>query len=244
MVVTGHRSHPQSLRTNGGRQAIMTEDVPKGWPAPSADHMTRSRAAAIAVLRDMEAARDRLGSFYDPMGNYSGLTFANAAPVVPDEINAADLYAVALLELEIRPAAARRVLGRTFAPELGAIPTDLHLHQADAAALVSGEALYKAVWRALRNPNVEKSDPWVMASKLCARKRPALMPVRDHDVRALLGLADVRDRRISWQIYRHLMQDTEIFGLVMEARGDIPDTPLRILDAVLWTRTDEDRRSL
>jgi len=31
------------------------------------------------------------------------------------------------------------------------------------------------------------ADPWVTTSKLCARKRPALFPVRDKPVRDLLA---------------------------------------------------------
>lgn len=54
------------------------------------------------------------------------------------------------------------------------------------------------------------SDPWVTASKLYARKRPALFPVRDKLVRDLLDLTRHTNYEVDWQIFRAIMADSDI----------------------------------
>jgi hypothetical protein len=49
------------------------------------------------------------------------------------------------------------------------------------------EAVYSPVKQALGNPEVKRTNPWVTASKLCARKRPHLFPVREKVVCTLLS---------------------------------------------------------
>jgi hypothetical protein len=106
--------------------------------------------------------------------------------------------------------------------------------------------LYLVVKQALREPRVRRSDPWVTASKLCARKRPRLLPVRDHAVRQMLGIRPPYDHRLDWKIYRELVRDDEIADLLLAATAtartpsgtpvQISDPPLRILDVALWTK--------
>ena len=44
------------------------------------------------------------------------------------------------------------------------------------------EQLYEAIKQALSANTLKNPNAWVTASKLCARKRPDLFPVRDKEV--------------------------------------------------------------
>ena len=88
-------------------------------------------------------------------------------------------------------------------------------------------------------------NPWVSASKLCARKRPECFPVRDN--RVTVKRLDIgKHWRTDWQVYRHLMKTDSIVDrlhqLEREVRGTGAsplDPPLRILDVLLWMSTPE-----
>jgi hypothetical protein len=85
----------------------------------------------------------------------------------------------------------------------------------------------------------------VTTSKLTARKRPDLFPVRDSVVSKYLGLSGrSQNFEVNWQVYRRLLQDDAIRSrldqLVDEAADrdgvDVgsPLRRLRHLDVVLW----------
>jgi hypothetical protein len=59
---------------------------------------------------------------------------------------------------------------------------DCDLASAGIPALTAMVELYEAVKRALSAETVRNPNAWVTASKLCARKRPDLFPVRDREV--------------------------------------------------------------
>jgi Family of unknown function (DUF6308) len=91
---------------------------------------------------------------------------------------------------------------------------------------------------------IRRVNPWVTASKLCARKRPDLFPVRDNVVCGYLGILRAGGYQVDWQVFRHLIQSREVVSrldeLVSEAQAD-PDVNvgsvnnrLRHLDVVLW----------
>ncbi|MFY1615888.1 DUF6308 family protein [Micromonospora sp. WMMD736] len=225
-------------------------EVPDGWPIPKQDALDAARAAALNALEDIERAGRRLARYYDPTGKFAGGTFLTVTPNDPGQITAADLFAVTLLSIQLRPAAARRVLHdeqhrEAIRRRFAAVPENADLTGADAVTLNDASALYEDVKRALASPRSAKSDPWVTASKLCARKRPRLLPVRDKKVRELLGILPGSDHRHDWLIHRELMRDSEIHGLLNDARAsattregtrvDIQDPSLRVLDVVLWT---------
>jgi hypothetical protein len=100
-----------------------------------------------------------------------------------------------------------------------------------------------AVTASTRHP-----DAWVTASKLCARKRPELFPVRDRKVFAYLGLTRNNSYRIAWQVFRHLIGDRDVIAAI-DALSDatladgqgtrlrLDDSRLRLLDAAIWTDT-------
>jgi hypothetical protein len=93
------------------------------------------------------------------------------------------------------------------------------------------------------NPNA-----WVTASKLCARKRPDLFPVRDRLVCDHLGLSHFRNYQVDWQVFRALISDQDVVaaidsvGKALEANPgaenlEVDHSRLRMLDAAIWTYT-------
>lgn len=105
---------------------------------------------------------------------------------------------------------------------------------------------YEAVELALSADSVRSPNAWVTASKICARKRPRLIPVRDRQVRDYLGLSKLTDYQIDWQVFRDLAADADIItalsmitdATVAASTGRnlrMDSSPLRLLDAAIWT---------
>ena len=122
---------------------------------------------------------------------------------------------------------------------------DCDLANAGSPVLTAMEALYEAVKQALSADAVE-SNAWVTASKLCARKRPDLFPVRDTEVCDYLGLTPWRNYQVDWQIFRSLIGDPDIIAAIdMMSKATVAAAAgrqlqadrsrLRLLDAAIWT---------
>jgi len=191
-----------------------------------------------------------MAQFYDPSGKYAGLTFHTLPPAAPpdpadDDLTAADLLAITLMDVDATPWAVRQLLQegevrRAVLAVLRDVPTTVDLAGASQDELDAAVRLYRALKAGLGGVN-----PWVTASKLAARKRPALIPVRDSVVTDLLGLPS-RDVRQDWPVFRHLLVDADVVaglrGLAATATADhgapdlaaVPD--LRLLDTLLWMR--------
>jgi hypothetical protein len=172
--------------------------VPDGWQLPPPDLLVEAERKALQAMRTdgPYPAPDRLARFYDADGDYAGASFAQLGPVDPMDITPTDLLATTLLSVRIRPGAARRMLhsGRTrdnLLRKLSDIP-DCDLANAGIRALTAMEQLYEAVKQALSADTVKNPNAWVTASKLCARKRPDLFPVRDKEVCDYLGQPQAR----------------------------------------------------
>jgi hypothetical protein len=123
---------------------------------------------------------------------------------------------------------------------------DCDLADAGIPALAAMEALYVAVKQALSADTLKNPNAWVTASKLCARKRPDLFPVRDSEVCDYLGLTPWRNYQVDWQIFRSLIGDPDIItaidvmskAIVAAAAGrrlQADQSRLRLLDAAIWT---------
>ena len=232
---------------------IWTE-IPTGWPELPQELRAQARDQALKALRldGVQPAQDRLCSYYDVDGDYAGASFAQLAPIEPDNINATDLHATRLLSVPIGAGATRRFLDDRAARTevlnaLRAIP-DRDLLIADIATLEAMEIFYLAVKTDLSAASTRHPDAWVTASKLCARKRPNLFPVRDRNVSAYLGLTRSNGYRIAWQVFRYLIGDRDVVTGI-DALSDatraaangtrlrLDDSRLRLLDAAIWTDT-------
>ena len=165
-----------------------------------------------------EAAVDHLGSYYRRDGNYAGATFVDLDPVDPYAFTAADLLSLNLLGVAPQPVAVRHILEpsrqrghllRLLSEEN--LPLDPDLAMADADQLLAMAELHQGLKRALTPAGVQNPNPWVTASKLCARKRPDLFPVRDNVVCKYLGLIDPKGNyEVDWQVFRHVIQDNDV----------------------------------
>jgi Family of unknown function (DUF6308) len=234
--------------------ADICTEIPRGWTELSPELREEVSVKALEALRlDGERpAQDRLRSYYDVDGNYAGASFAQLAPIEPENINATDLHATRLLSVPIGAGATRRFLddGATrteILDALRAIP-NRNLRVADPATFAAMETFYLAVKTNLSATSTRHPDAWATASKLCARKRPELFPVRDRKVSAYLGLTRNKSYEIAWQVFRHLIGDPDVIAAI-DALSDatladgqgtrlrLDDSRLRLLDAAIWTDT-------
>ncbi len=223
-----------------------------GWQPPPPGLVVDAKNKAMEALRTdgAHAAHDRLARFYDADGDYAGASFAQLGPIDPLHITPADLLATTLLSVRIRPGATRRMLdgGTTrgvLLRKLSNLP-DCDLANAGRPALTAMAGLYEAVKQALSAETVKNPNAWVTASKLCARKRPDLFPVRDKEVCDYLGLTQLRNYQVDWQVFRSLIADPDIIAAIdvmskrtAEAaagrRLQVDQSRLRLLDAAIWT---------
>lgn len=210
--------------------------VPSGaWPS--------ALSKALEALNPSVAV-PRLRDYYDQDGDYAGRTFTEALPVDHDDFHASDLFVLSLLGVPVTsPRAARRFLDpgpdrNQLVSALAAVDPTVDIQLADNETLLAMMELYELVKRTLG------ADPWVTASKLCARKRPRTFPVRDTVVQWWLGLDGYRSYTIEWQIYAELMRTQEVQDRLAEiANGVLDATPdpyeLRHLDVALWMHARE-----
>lgn len=217
--------------------------APAHWPAVDTRLITAARERVRIVLADQARTARELAMYYDPDGDYAGPIFDDRAHVATDEFTPADLLAITAMQVQASPRALGRFLKRDahrrqLRDALVAAP-DAPLWEAPAVLLDAAADLYALVKRQFSDGNM-----WVTASKLCARKRPQLIPVRDSVLVADLGLPN-RDYRSDWLIMGAVMDDPDIrTGLRQCAEAADPDgrtiltgvPDLRLLDAALWMR--------
>ena len=110
------------------------------------------------------------------------------------------------------------------------------------------ETLY-ALYAEVRATPEAKSKKWVFASKLCARKLPHLMPVRDNVVCEYLAGKPLSSRggmshfEVDLQVFAFLMSDPQVRAQLKELQSRLrqryrvavdPVPLLRVLDVALW----------
>lgn len=168
-----------------------------------------------------------VAAYFDPAEGFAGMTFSTLGDNPPDQLTAADLLAVSLLDISWRPDVVRRLLGSDqdrFAGLLAGIRTDVDLWQASDADLATVDLLWDAL---LDIPGVGTAS----AAKLLARKRPRLCPITDKVVIAAAGLPG-----LTWEVLRCLLRDpgarAEIEALRPPAAAGA--SLLRILDVAIW----------
>lgn len=198
---------------------------------------------------DAEQTPAWVAAFYDTSSNFAGSTFALLEPNDARAITAADLLALRTLSIRLDAYEIRRILDEgSNAQMLTELLLDLPrraLQDTTADDFHAMASFYDRVKSLLATANTKKSNRWVAASKLTARKRPDLFPVRDRVVCEYLGILGLNDRARDWFVFRHLMLQPEIQTRLAELPEEIRragnnrplrmDTePLRLLDAVLW----------
>ena len=159
---------------------------------------------------------------------------------------------ITLLSVQAEPQAVRRLLEMTAANREVRqllteehLPLDADLACADVETLTAMSSVHQAVKRALSLDHVKAPNSWVTASKLCARKRPDLFPVRDSVVCGLLGLSGTRHNyEVDWQVFRYIIQNGEVRTRLdavideVQTRDGVNvghvNRRLRHLDVALW----------
>lgn len=204
----------------------------------------------------LDHAVGHLLRYYDPVGKYAGATFLTAGPHDDGTVTAADLWAVSTLSMTIPANTGRALiddgeLKTTVEHQLRLLKPTLELVDATPADLAEMAMLQHAIRTGVPALGKRETNQWVLAAKICARKRPLLFPVRDSLVCTYLARnpsMGAKPGRLGWfsrdiQVFAFLMaqsivreQLTGLREIVQEARPTWPfdRSDLRLLDVVLW----------
>lgn len=222
-----------------------------GWIQSTREDFARARAAGLAALSNDSdrPVSHRLRSYYNVATDYAGASFAELTPNEPFAITGVDLHATSLLSVTVRPGATRRLLdpGETrdaVHEALSRLDPKSDLTSVDETTAVAMNAFYVHVKHALSGGHVKNANPWVTASKVCARKRPRLFPVRDAVVCGQLGIG--KTAQGDWAMFRELVNDSAVLERLEALPGEVRAAAhgrelildcvaLRLLDAALWT---------
>lgn len=170
---------------------------------------------------------------------FSGRRFERLAgggdhPDRRDWFDASDLVAVSTLSVDIPAEAAIWILedgADDLTGFLSQIPADVTLAGAPET-LIDDDSPATALWKALE---ARDGVGWVTAGKLCARKRPHLLPVYDSIVKGALHSPEH-----FWQsLHGWVREDGHVERLseVRDEAGVGDDISLlRILDVAIWMR--------
>lgn len=221
--------------------------MPAGWKTPKADDFEEAKGHALAAL-----AHKELNRYYEKSKNYAGTTFWKLGNNPWDDVVVDDLLAVTLLSVQVGPRGIRALTDdgdhrRAVLDAIASVHPSRTLAGATSQDLLDAWQFHVAVKEAISNPQATKANPWVTASKVTARKRPSLIPVRDNVVGKLLGPNALKYAGVYWQLMRALLRDTEVIDAMGAARARVADEvsgdlqtgfdaepDLRLLDAALW----------
>lgn len=226
----------------------MTEYPIPGFPEVPDALLERATELALVALQD-DKTPQQLSEFYNPSTDQVGRSFVDLEPRDPTRVTAADLMATSMLGISFPASVVRRLLNDTeiqqeLSARLQALP-QRPLESTTAEDFQKMSAFYDFLKPLLSDASSETSERWVAASKLTARKRPDLFPIRDHVVCGYLGLLPLRDRSKDWMVFRHIMRNEEVHALlsalpaeIMSASAgrtaQIDSEPLRLLDVAIW----------
>jgi len=185
---------------------------------------------------EVSIATERVHRYFD---EYSGRRFeflggGGGRTEVANRFVSDDLVAVSLLSVDIPGGAALTILeerSSELEELLFSVPTGLDLWNAPVDLIADGHEADQ-LWQALESiPGIG----WVIAGKLCARKRPQLLPIFDSVVKAALSPT----RRDFWTaLHTTLTQRPEIVDRLAEIRrrSEIDErvSLLRVLDVSVW----------
>lgn len=233
-----------------------TFDIPPTWQTVSDEVLETALRQSLVTLGGDQAVAD-LVSYYDRGGPFAGTLFLDAQPNEPFSVEAADLYAVTTLSIELDSRHGRILLDegdvranvqrglRHLDPTLPI--TDLEHGEGGSAETLQRMYELHARFRDLLGGT---SSRWVTAAKLCARKRPTLFPVRDNLVCIYLGAGRPLKSGSGWpgnfsvdlQVYAYLMTHPEVRAGLTWLRAELTGTrglrldgeDMRLLDSALW----------
>ena len=194
----------------------------------------RRAAGRLRETLTRPGLRPAVAAYFDPAEGFAGMTFTTLGDNPPDQLTAADLLAVSLLDIDWRPDVVRRLLGSDrdrFSGLLAGIRTDVNLWQASDADLATVDLLWDAL---LDIPGVGTAS----GAKLLARKRPRLCPITDKVVIRAAGLPG-----LTWEVLRCLLQDPDARAEVEALRPPqaAGASLLRILDVAIWVADSDSR---
>ena len=174
-----------------------------------------------------------------PMGRFTGSRFESLGgggdrPEIADVFTSEDLVAVSCLAVEIPSSAALQILelqSRRLNDLLHEIPADLALVRVDPSDITTGWPAWDLYYelKAIDGLGVTK------VSKLLARKRPHLIPIRDKYVASELSLADAFWLPLAGEL-REGNSALHKRLLTLRSAAGLPDSvsALRILDVLTW----------
>lgn len=237
-----------------------TMTLPRGWE-PVEDSMfvtalVQAEKAFTGGGDSVDHAVQNLIAYYDPAGRYAGATFLDVDGYDDYAITAADLWAVTTLSMEVPPQAGRALMTpgalRTIVNgKLRHLPPSLPLSEVQPQHLDHMYDLYTAIRTMLPALGKRETDQWVMASKVCARKRPMLFPVRDAKVCTYLADSHLMGNKAGRlgsfgrdiQVFAYLSTHPGVRHWINVVRDEVLEqhptwvvdwSDLRILDIVLW----------
>ncbi|WP_448609429.1 DUF6308 family protein [Geodermatophilus sp. URMC 60] len=188
------------------------------------------------ALRDpnnTHTAVSYLRTYYSLCGSqrYTGSYFDDWETTDPYRFTADDLVAVSFLSVYVPSMAARELLldpANRFESLLRDIGPDHDLAEVDSAINEQWSAwrLYSALRRL---PGVGPT----IASKLCARKRPRLVPIYDSVVARVTDCYKRQWEPLRLELREHGLQD-RLIGLRQEVEVSASVSLLRVYDVVAW----------
>lgn len=189
-----------------------------------------------------EHAAALVKAYFDPSNGFAGATFETLGDNPPNELTRDDLLALTCLDEHVPPAALRWFDsddGRaSIAALLSAIDPATRLGDPDdAAALAAADT----AWHFLVDGDLAGVGP-VIAGKLLARKRSALVPIVDSVVKTVVADATTD----YWPQFRTFMTDPLRRARLAELHSMIDDprvSELRVLDAAIWMRGSRSRNA-
>lgn len=181
-------------------------------------------------------------AYFDPSNGFAAATFDTLGDNSPFRVTRDDLLALTCLDEHVPPAALRWFDsddGRLKMTEL-LTPINPQVELGDAgdadALAAAGDA-----WHFFVHGDLVGVGP-VTASKVLARKRPALVPIVDRVVKTV-----VEDQTSNyWSVFRALMIDPALRARLEELQSAVDDSqvkPLRVLDAAVWMRGSGSRHA-
>lgn len=193
-------------------------------PAASAESIARRIDEILAVPQITTLVQ----MYFDPSidNPFTGASFDTLGQNSRNKFQVDDLIVLNLLDERLGGPAIRRILSGEFNELLAKVPNAVDLWDASERQLESTDKLLAAL-RALPGVGATRS------AKLCARKRPRLIPIYDSVVERVMCLNNGPWRRPLAEALSSTDRQEAIRELDPDLDGYRP-TVLRLLDVAIW----------